>query len=375
VDGEVSRTYVIQVSSEELQRMMSSLQSLMNFLSGQTGGGGAPSEEAKRDAEEAIYKGTKKSNQDPSFRSIFAPLVALEGIKQLITNSRVANTYLSSMGKVFSAAIDLLLLPLTPIFNLLLVLLAKLLPHIIRFTEWLQPKIEKFLEWIEKVWNAIKEGNLKQLGGLLLGGAKDPNNWIGGLATVGGLLIGGQLLMRALGLGRFGPLALGGALLARTGIPGLFTAGRGPFPAFGFSLGRLAGGGALMIGGELLAHQFKGNDLARTAGMIMTGAGIGFSVGGPPGALIGAGTASVLRLAEEAPGPIGGFARGVSRFFGFAPVEQPRRTAAQPQPTGNVTYIGTQTINVNVRGESTEKVLREVMNNYDQYLMRQARYG
>src|SRR6476659_10386849 len=52
---------------------------------------------------------------NPSFMSIFKPLAALEaieqGIKFVVKNSSVANTYLGAMGKMFGAAMDLLLIP------------------------------------------------------------------------------------------------------------------------------------------------------------------------------------------------------------------------------------------------------------------------
>jgi hypothetical protein len=374
VDGELSRTYTIQISSEEIQQMAKALQMIQVLLTGGAGGG-AGQEQAKRTGEEVVARGTRKAHQDPSFRSIFTPLVALEGIKQLIANSRVANTYLSSMGKVFGAAIDLLLLPLTPIFNLLLVLLAKLLPHIVAFSEWLRPKVEEFIGWIKEVWKAIKDLDFKKLLGLGKEFFTDPDKAIGGIATLAGLMIGGQLLANAMGLGKAGPLAAGAALFGP--VRGLFTAGRGPFPAFGLSWQRLAVGAPLIAGGYLLNNQVQ-SEWARTLGMLAAGTGIGATVGGVPGALIGGLTAGAIRLGEELPA-VGGFFRGVSKFLGFGRQEQPRPVQTVPTGVttsgGNVTYINTQNINVQVRGESTDRVLREIMNNYDQYLMRQARYG
>src|SRR3989304_4605444 len=88
-----------------------------------TAGGGTPVSGGGSEEEQTkvIQKGMRKSFKDPSFMSIFRPLVALEGLKSLVMNSRVANTYLGAMGKMFSAAIDMLLMPFTPIFNLLMV--------------------------------------------------------------------------------------------------------------------------------------------------------------------------------------------------------------------------------------------------------------
>lgn len=107
--------------------------------------------------------GPAGGTSNPSFLSIFKPLAALDAIKAgisfIVKNSSVANSYLGVMGKMFGAAIDLLLIPFIPIFNLLLVGMGKLV-------EWLaKDEVQEFLSRLanglvqkaEQLWAVVKD--------------------------------------------------------------------------------------------------------------------------------------------------------------------------------------------------------------------------
>jgi len=211
---------------------------------GVAGGGGGPPTGADIKTQDNIQKGITKAHKDPSFMSIFKPLVALEGMKALVSNSRVANAYLGGMGKMFSAAIDLLLLPFTPLFNLLMVAMSKLIGWLIDsgVLEWMAQgvqdliglfegavsilkEIAEFFKGIgEAIWKAlppeIRKG-LEAAGKVaadVFGPLGDIAKKAGGvLAAAAGVAVGGQMGMGMLGLGKYGPLALVAGLFGRGG--------------------------------------------------------------------------------------------------------------------------------------------------------------
>lgn len=120
---------------------------------------------------------TKSGSSNPSFMSIFKPLLALEFIKKaldtVVRNSSVANAYLGAMGKVFGAAMDLLLIPFLPIFNLLLVGLAKLVEFLSRedvqrFLEKIMNVISNIANWLVGKFNEYFPKFLEELSKIIL---------------------------------------------------------------------------------------------------------------------------------------------------------------------------------------------------------------
>ena len=110
-----------------------------------------------------------KTSKDPDGSKTLKSLAStVTGITSLVRYSQIASTYQKAMGKVFGAAIDLLLLPFTPIFNVLLVLMNRFIvwlitsgllesiwkasstiaDYIIRLFDW-------FASWKEKSWSEI----------------------------------------------------------------------------------------------------------------------------------------------------------------------------------------------------------------------------
>ena len=110
-----------------------------------------------------------KTSKDPDGSKTLKTLAStVTGITSLVRYSQIASTYQKAMGKVFGAAIDLLLLPFTPIFNVLLVLMNRFIvwlitsgllesiwkasstiaDYIIRLFDW-------FASWKEKSWSEI----------------------------------------------------------------------------------------------------------------------------------------------------------------------------------------------------------------------------
>ena len=309
-----------------------------------TGGGGGPVSGSGSDEEQAkvIQKGMRKSYKDPSFMSIFRPLVALEGLKGLVANSRVTNAYLGGMGKMFSAAIDLLLLPFTPLFNLLMIGLSKLIGWLIdsgvlkAMGEGVQELINLFggvAKWVAEMASAIvnldfsKIGSLiveafKAVGKLIIDAIKDP---LGAAKTVGKMALAGAGII---GLGAMMPGPVGGITRGLIGagagaVGGLFGLGGGkgggktppiPPPAGGGvsgggggrgGMGRMMGG-SLLFGGGMMLGQATGSSILGMGGM---GAGIGMMAGGPLGALAGAGIGAGMGLLDKKllGGKLGGF--------------------------------------------------------------------
>ena len=171
------------------------------------------------------------------------PLVQLylmhQALLQVARHSAVANTYLGAMGKVFGAAIDMLLLPFVPIFNLILVGLTKL-------TMWLAESgvldamlaagiraasmLEGIASWTQRVFGAVRDLDLKELGSLIVQGVVAGVRGAIGDPKGAAMLVGG------------GALAAGMLNLATFGLAGKLAAA--PFRAAGWAArqgGRLFG--------------------------------------------------------------------------------------------------------------------------------------
>lgn len=355
------------------------------------GGGAATSGDLKQ--QENIQKGMRKAHKDPSFMSIFKPLVALEGLKALVSNSRVANAYLGGMGKMFSAAIDLLLLPFTPLFNLLMVAMSKLIGWLIDsgVLEWVAEGVDKlvnlmggFVNWIKVMFTDPVEG-FKQALGWLWDRIKEffgnPKEWFKNaaqLAVAGAGVLGAAAMMPVVG----GPIRAGiGAAVG--GLGGLlgFGGGKGdkpPSPGGGGGgfrmggMGRMLGGGALMAGGlglGMIGGQQGGaaGTASRIGGMGMMGAGAGLMVGGPMGALVGGGLGLGVGALDQ--GLLGG---KIGKFMGMG--GGGGGGGGGGDVTGDIKNIGTQNITMNVYVKDKE-MAKEIIKNIDEQMTASAEAG
>lgn len=220
-----------------------------NFHGGGGGGGSIASSGGDAGAMLGGGKGAPTNASNPSFMSIFKPLAALAAIEKILggilKNSQVANTYFGAMGKVFGAAIDMLLIPFIPLFNLIMVGISKLVAWLITsgVLEKIQAVMEraaKYLEsiagWIGKVFTAIKELNFAKLGALIIQGMgaaiktalSDPLGAIAtGLSALAAAIIANKMMGglpgKALGWGgrAIGMGGSGGGTVARGGGGGL----------------------------------------------------------------------------------------------------------------------------------------------------------
>jgi hypothetical protein len=316
--------------------------------------------------------------------SIFRPLLALEGLKDMVRNSTIANTYLGAMGKVFEAAIDLLLLPFTPMLSGMLILMAKLLPTMMKISDFLSSAINSFVDWIKTlasdfkdIWNALKDPSkwFTSLPGAIVQGLKDlfkgiadPKTLIGGVAAVGGAAVLGQMGMSAIGLGAIGPLALGGKLLSgmftgggaagaagEAGVAGEAVAGGAGLSMLG--IGALGLGGGLLAGGGAYGNIKKGVNPFNTMEMVGGGAMLGAAIGAPfagvgaiPGAMLGglagAGAAGVL---------------GIGQQFGLFGGSHGQQQQPGSTNTNSGTIVGT--LNANITVNATDmKSINDVVN-------------
>jgi hypothetical protein len=153
------------------------------------------------------------------------------------------------MGKIFGAAIDMLLAPLTPIFNLIMMFLMQLFPV-----------IQQLAVWIQGVVQGFQEGGLA--GGL--------SAFFGGTAGAGGANIAGPMLTAALAAGGAG--LLGKLLTKGAGLP-LLGGMLGKAGGVLGTVGKFAGPVGLAAGGALMATD-------KSAGGLEKGLGFGMSIGG-----------------------------------------------------------------------------------------------
>lgn len=207
---------------------------------------------------------TDIQNVSPSFMSIFKPLAALtlieKGIGGMLQHSQVANSYLGAMGKVFGSAIDILLIPFTPILNTLLLFMVQMLPMMVKISEFLSILIGKYNEGREAVGGAI--GKIPVVGGPL----EKAFNFVSDPATLlVGAILGRGLIGKAVGsifkggaTAAAGGAAAGASSAAASGIWGSIGAGasRLAMGSFGTVGGALAGIGI----GRLAADKIIGDD-------------------------------------------------------------------------------------------------------------------
>lgn len=393
--GQVEYVGKIQLDASELMRLLG----LGGGAPGRGGGAAAAGPETGDDlkTQQNIQKGTAKAHKDPSFMSIFKPLVALEGLKALVSNSRVANAYLGGMGKMFSAAIDLLLLPFVPIFNLLMVGLSKLIGWLIDsgVLEWVAEGVEKlvdlfggFVRWIGTLFTDPAKAFKEALGWLweqVKAFFRDPLGSLKNIAQIGVAgagVLGAAAMMPVIG----GPIRAGiGA--AAGGLAGMLGFGRGKAPAAAApgmapvpagrgmrmgGMGRMLGGGALMAGGLLGGQALGGQGgavgtMGRIGGMGMMGAGAGLMFGGPMGAAVGGGIGLGVGALDQAllGGKIGGFlGMGGGKGGGGGGGKQAE----------TIKNIGTQNITMNIYVKDKE-MAKEIMEKADEEMTASAEAG
>lgn len=320
-------TFTMKIDASDLRRLFGS-----QGGNGTIGGPAAQALGAAPPSPTGGDRGAKPQALVKSFALLGIMGVALTGI---LRNSAMANTYMGAMGKMFGAALDILMIPLIPLFNLLMVGISKLIMWLIqsgyleKMTKLMQKvadNIVGILKWVREVWMAIKSFDMAKLAGLIkdavVNVVKDPSGAaatvavtaagyallrtvpvIGGLMKVGEKVVGGlgKTIFR-LGRGAAGAAgAAGGAGGAAGGVGG--AGGAAGAGAMG-TLGIVAGAAALGIGAmwgtnALLAKtglakkgSMKSDVLSGAAGGAAAGAVIGsafFGIGAAPGAAIGAG--------------------------------------------------------------------------------------
>ena len=255
------------------------------------GGGGGGSQQA-----------TARNN------GIFKPLLFLGTIDKTLSlmfrESRIASTYLSAMGKVFGAAIDILLIPFIPVFNLIMIGMTKLLDWLInsgyleRMTEIMGRSLEMLagiLDWGSKVWQALKDFDLPELASLIIEGignainasVKDP---AAALMLLAGSAVAIAAIAKIVGpilktLGIAGAGGGGGGILGGGGGKPTSKAGIAGTAAM---RGLIAYTAASAVTDALGWSGFKANLAKNTAGGAAVGSAIP-GVGTIAGAIIGAG--------------------------------------------------------------------------------------
>lgn len=301
----------------------------------------------------------RQQNQSRQQSTFLRQLLEFEAIKHLlnsiVSNSQIANTYLGSMGKMFGAALDLLLIPFIPVFNAIMIGMSMLLKWLItsgtleRIGDAVNRLIkngEQFINWLQNIWKVIQDKGwvagitkaIKDIGNFIVSeikhGVTHPQDILGTLGTVGAGLVGGQLLTTMLGLmlgvpglARIGPLALttravsagGGALLSGAGAGaealGLGSLGSLLLPLLGAGVAGFAG----YKGSEYVANKtglkpgFWQDVLKGASGGAMGGAVLGAAFGAPlfgvtalpgaglgalGGALVGGGSTALFELSR-----------------------------------------------------------------------------
>lgn len=331
-------TFTMRIDATDLKRLMAGQSVAAAGASGAAGPSGPA----------AVQQQAHQAQQRSLTAKGVAGLWAIEkGISGILRNSSVLNTYQNAMGKVFGAAIDILLIPFTPVLNLLLLGMTKLVVwlagsgymekmyHVMeRVAGYLETLAERFGRIFKDIMNGDWKNLFKDMALLIKDGVvaalKDP---IGALATgavaIGGMMmlsrmpVIGKLLSGGIGISR-AMLGIGaansGAAIGNTWLAS--QAGTGATGPIGTSTataamgtgGRLAAlgaGGVLStaslavgvgIAGGLIARYGldatgiapKGSRLNNTATGAAAGAGIGaivgtpfFGIGAVPGAAIG----------------------------------------------------------------------------------------
>ena len=301
---------------------------------------------------QSLINPTAKKKTDDSSSKVLKTLYSLEKFASAsLRNSDVMKAYTGAMGKTFGAAMNLLLLPFMPLFNLLLLFMNKMIVWLVTsgvLDKMLQAS-QSIARGVERLFDLWENFSWSKLGSMIWDGIQEVmGNKVGfGALAVGGLALAhmmpfiGPLMMMAEGflikrgigmiIGR-GAAAAGAAAAGGTAAGAAGATAAGATAAGGaaatYGLGSLAAytaleliGGAL-IGGSLqyLASQLitgrsagarAGRTLASGAGWALGGATAGamlgaplFGIGAVPGAAIGAAIGGGIGLLLQGVGEI-----------------------------------------------------------------------
>lgn len=202
----------------------------------------------------------------------------------LLANSKVLNTYAQGIGKVFSAAIDILLIPFLPVLNLMLAGMLKLVAWLID---------SGYLQAMSDIVNT-QVVPLLQAAGAFVGqilaamkGSLDPTKW--DWAKISRMFLGDLLINVAMIVSLYEGIVNGGLKLL--GLPGIDTTGKAPRTLFEEGVAGVTGKDIGMISPEEFVkyrHQWEASLIA--GGLASTVVpGVGTALGTVGGGLIGGG--------------------------------------------------------------------------------------
>ena len=302
---------------------------------------------------QSLINPTAKKKTDDSSSKVLKTLYSLEKFASAsLRNSDVMKAYTGAMGKTFGAAMNLLLLPFMPLFNLLLLFMNKMIVWLVTsgvLDKMLQAS-QSIARGVERLFDLWENFSWSKLGSMIWDGIQEVmGNKVGfGALAVGGLALAhmmpfiGPLMMMAEGflikrgigmiIGRgaaaAGAAAAGstaaGATAAGATAAGATAAGGasatagaglagGGILAAGLSALAVLGGIAIGVGSQVLASSLipgrtagarLGRTLASGAGWAAGGAVAGGLIGGPPGAVIGAAIGGGIGLLLQGVGEI-----------------------------------------------------------------------
>lgn len=249
VEGEIQ--VKLALSADDFGRVLERMGFSPEQATGMAAGGG---EERIRGKPVNLEKSIRTS---PTFMSIFKPVAALMGInlgiQGILGHSRIAGTYLGAMGKMFGAAIDLLLMPFIPLFNVLMLGMSMLVKWLITsgVLEEISKGVIRFMNFVKnEIWpplqelvEGIKEMDAGKIAGAIWDlGSTTMKAWMQSLIndplkTIAGTLAAMLVLQKVssvFGLGKGGGGGLGGVGgpaagygLAKTGLLGRFAQAAG----------------------------------------------------------------------------------------------------------------------------------------------------
>lgn len=296
-DGTTAKPIVVAISDRSLSALISGMSKAAS--SGGLGGG------STADAEEEKRKDSKGMLKHLAGIGVLAGL-----LKTMVANSQVLNAYQSAMGKTFGAVMDMLMLPLTPIFNLILVGLNKLviwlissgvLKKIQNVMEQVAKNIESVAKFFYNLFRHIIKGEWKEAAHMIVQGIKDAIGGIFGSKTkmaaaaltpsmalaAGGFMLGGPALAakgfmlplalagKPLGAGiGWGWSKTGGALWNKFGWGG----GGGTPPIVPPGGGGGAGGLGMPMGGAGMFGNVTMGSLAIAGGVAIAGQALGWGI-------------------------------------------------------------------------------------------------
>lgn len=116
--------------------------------------------------------------QSTSQNNFLKQLLEFEAIKEtlsmMVSNSSIANTYLGAMGKIFGAAMDILLVPFLPLINMLMMGMGMLVEYLVK---------SGYLETMSKALASLSKQFTEYIGKFMSVFAKNPADAIAMLVT------------------------------------------------------------------------------------------------------------------------------------------------------------------------------------------------